>query len=79
MSEQELSKSPTSDRELRNLKIYTFLFSAGLPAGALMNTETAKWYRDSMDALRKPEDDPQPPKPPRRPNARIGNIALGNT
>lgn len=66
----------------RHLRIITGMISMGLVHGSLVNNEAANWYRDAQTVLAERADDekrPDSPKPPRRPNARIGGIALGNT
>lgn len=77
MNRAESNTGSSSSDE--NLRFYVGLFSVGLAAGTLMNAETALWYQQSVQAIQEQDQDrADPPKPPRRPNARIGGVALGH-
>jgi len=69
----------SSDREQKILNICKALFSMGIAAGALVNAESIRWYQEPVQSPADQKDDLRPPKPPRRPNARVdGKIALGH-
>jgi hypothetical protein len=70
--------------ELRNLNPRYLRFITGMISLGLMygSAEAAIWYQDAQTVLAESADESKPkdpPKPPRRPNAKIDGIALGNT
>ena len=64
----------------RELKVWVNLANMGLAAGCLAgNQDAAIWYKEAQEGLREAHEekkDTRPPKPPSRPNARIGGLAL---
>jgi len=68
------------EAELRQLRRTVIFVNLAFIAGAPLNGDVAIWLKDTQEALARREekkDDNDPPKPPRRPNARIGHVALG--
>lgn len=65
-----------SPGEMKRLRLYVNLVNAGLAHGILLSGEAAVWYKQAQEVLADEKDDEEPPKPPRRPNARIGQVAL---
>ena len=71
-------RASMSEREAR---FVFFGVSAAMAVGVIINPEVIESLAEAQNVLGTyPEHkDQRPPKPPRRPNARIGGMALGST
>jgi hypothetical protein len=75
---QARAESNNSSMSIREARLVFYGISAAMTAGVLINPEAVKAMNEAKEVLGTNHEDVTPPRPPCRPNARIGGLAIEN-